>query len=73
MGHMGLVKEHTNPQEAGAPYKAIGGGEGKGEGKGKCGLGFPLPSLTPSFLPLHAYMERGAQGKAGPLGGGGQP
>ena len=73
MGHMGLVKEHTSPQGAGAPYKAIGGGEGKGEGKGKCGLGFPPPSLTPSFLPLHAYMERGVQGKAGPLGGDGQP
>ena len=46
MGHMGLVKEHTSPQGAGAPYKSIGGGEGKGEGKGKCGLGFPLPSTS---------------------------
>ena len=42
---MGLVKEHTSPQGAGAPYKAIGGEEGKWVGHGKCGLGFPLPSL----------------------------
>ena len=33
MGRMGLMKEHTSPQGAGVPYKAIGGGEGKG-GKG---------------------------------------
>ena len=69
VGHIGLVKEHTSPHGAGAPYRAIGGGEGKG----KYGLGCPLLSHTPSFLPLQAYMERGVQGKAGPLRGGGQP
>ena len=34
MGFMGQEREHTSPQGAGAPYKAIGGGEGKG-GNGK--------------------------------------
>ena len=73
MGHMGLVKEHTSPQAAGAPYKAVGGGEGKWERERKVWIRIPTSFPHPSFLPLHAYMERGAQGKAGPLGGGGQP
>ena len=59
MGLMGQERDKPAPKGLVRPIRQQEAEKERGKGKGKCGLGFALPSLTPSFLPLHAYMERG--------------
>ena len=65
MGHMGLVKEHTSPQGASAPYKAIGGGEGKGGRARKVWIRIPTSFPLPPFPSPSVIYGRGARGLGG--------